>query len=131
MEKANVPIKRRVTTNEIFAPARKTFPRRKIIQRGISDTWQVDLIEFCSLSRQNDGYKYALMCIDVFSKKAFARALKSKRSKEVADAMETIFEESGVVPKNIHVSVIIHFRRLYSYQVFHIFFFYLHRQTWD
>lgn len=106
MSDAYIPIKRRVVTNEVFAPARKNFQRRQLDQRGVLDTWQIDLIDLTNLSKQNDGYKYVLMVVDIFSKVGYAAPLKSKVAKEVATAMEGIFERSKCVPKNIHASLI-------------------------
>jgi hypothetical protein len=44
-----------------------------------------------NLVSQNDGYAYILTCIDVFSRYAFAEAVKDKRGSTVANAFEKIF----------------------------------------
>lgn len=62
-------------------------------------TWEVDLSDMSSLQRWNDSHTFMLCVIDVFSRQGQARALKSKRSEEVARAMQDIFKESGVVPE--------------------------------
>jgi transposase InsO family protein len=49
------------------------------------------------LSRYNDGYRFILTCIDVFSKRAFAVPLKDKKAITVADAFEKIFAEATPV----------------------------------
>lgn len=104
MSEVYIPIKRRVTTDEMLSAVRKTYPRRSLIQRHRLDTWQIDLIDLSNLSRHNDGYKYVLMVVDIFSKVGFGEKLKTKISKEVAAAMNSIFQKSKCVPKNIHVS---------------------------
>ena len=48
----------------------------------------------------NDGYKYLLTGIDVFSKYAFAKPLKSKTGQEVASAFAEIFK-LGRIPLKI------------------------------
>ncbi|HSN24110.1 MAG TPA: hypothetical protein VLS45_08080 [Methylomicrobium sp.] len=68
-------------------PARLRFPRRQTYAKGIDDLFQIDLIDLSSLSTYNSGYRYLLMCIDVFSKFAWSRPLKTKTGREVADAM--------------------------------------------
>ena len=84
---------------EIHKAARKNFPRRHVILRGIDDLWQADLAEFRQYSRDNKGYKYILVVIDCFSKFLFTEPLKSKTGKEVADAMKKVLNH-GRIPKN-------------------------------
>jgi len=78
----------------LHKPARKKFPRRKTFAKGINDLFQADLVDMQSLSRFNDSHRYILTCIDVFSKRAFAVALKDKRGPTVADAFVKIFTET-------------------------------------
>ena len=51
-----------------------------------------------SLSKKNDGVKFLLVAIDVFSKYLFVRPLKMKTGKEVKAALEEVFEK-GRKPK--------------------------------
>ena len=54
------------------------------------------------LGSENDGYKYILTVIDLFSRYAWARPLKSKRGDEVAAAFRDIFNsEDGRIPKRV------------------------------
>jgi transposase InsO family protein len=78
----------------LHKPARKRFPRRKTFAKGINDLFQADLVDMQSLSRFNDSHRYILTCIDVFSKRAFAVALKDKRGPTVADAFVKIFTDT-------------------------------------
>lgn len=87
--------------NEIHRYARKTFPRRRFIQRGLDDTWQIDLIDMQKYSKDNNNYKYILVCIDTFSKYAWMQPLKSKSAEDVTKAMSRILSENGRKPKNI------------------------------
>src|SRR5436190_4481327 len=52
----------------LHVPKRKRFPRNKYIVNNIDDLWQVDLAVFNNLASYNNGYKYVLVAIDVFSK---------------------------------------------------------------
>jgi hypothetical protein len=45
---------------------------------SVNDQWQIDLIDFSKYSRWNGGFKYLFCGIDVFSRKAFVVAIKSK-----------------------------------------------------
>ena len=60
-------------TYTLHKPVRHNFPRNRIIVTGIDDQWQADLVEMTSLARFNNGYKFLITCIDVFSK--FARVV--------------------------------------------------------
>lgn len=55
--------------------------------RGMNETFQGDSIQMIPFSKQNRGYKYILMVIDVFTKRAWAKELKIKTGEEVAKAM--------------------------------------------
>ena len=48
------------------------FPCRKTYWKGIGDLFQIDLVDLSSLSSFNDGIRYLLTYIDVFSKRAWA-----------------------------------------------------------
>lgn len=85
---------------ELHKPARKTYPRRHVITKGIDDLWQVDLVEMIPYARTNKGYKYLLTVIDVFSKYAWAEPVKTKSADNVTSAMLKILK-LGRVPKNI------------------------------
>lgn len=88
---------------EIHRSARKNFPRRSYVMRGLNDTFQADLIEMIPWAKQNRNHRYILMVIDVFSKRAWAKALKNKTGSEVSKAMATIFgENSKYIPRNLH-----------------------------
>lgn len=67
------------------------FKRRCYNLTNIDDLWQIDLIDFQSLSRKNRGYKFILAVIDCFSKYSWCIPLKNKTSGEVTRAFEKIF----------------------------------------
>jgi transposase InsO family protein len=83
-----------LTTQEAYGlhkPARRRFPRRKIYSRGPHYLWQADLADLNQLTSDNDGYRYLLTVIDVFTKYAYAVPLKKKDGQSVTRAFETIF----------------------------------------
>lgn len=86
---------------ELHRDARKRFPRRKNIVRGISDTLQADLIEL----PVDRGRKYCLTAIDTFSKMAYAVPLKTKTGHEVTEAMKTILISTKRPVKNLNVDM--------------------------
>ena len=58
---------------------------------NIDDIWSADLKDMQSLAKENDGYKYLLNVIDLFSKIAYSIPLKSKSSEGIIDAFERLF----------------------------------------
>ena len=76
----------------LHKPVRKRFKRRKIFTLGINDLYQADLADLSSLSKYNDNYKFLLVVIDVFSKKAWVYPLKNKSAKTVTEAFTRLFE---------------------------------------
>jgi Integrase core domain len=86
--------------NELHKPARKNYPRRKMVMKGLDDLWQIDLVEMNKYSKDNKGYNYILTIICVFSKYAWAVPVKHKTGKEVTSAMANVFKE-GRIPRNI------------------------------
>jgi Integrase core domain len=78
-------------TYTLHKPKRKRFTRNFYDVDNIGDLWQADLICWESLASYNDGFKYILVVIDVFSKFAFTVPMRSKNSSEVLSAFEKIF----------------------------------------
>ncbi len=80
--------------------AKKTkFVKRKVIAVDINDVYQMDLVDLQKFSEFNDDFKYLLTAIDCFSRYAFAIPLKSKKPKEVIEAISIIFKEYGIPQK--------------------------------
>lgn len=94
-------IKREVV-NELHSPARRTFSRRRVIIKGLRDLFQIDLVEMIPYANENNNFRYIFVCINTFSKFAWAIPLKSKTSIEVTKAMESILSTGRKnIPKNI------------------------------
>lgn len=86
---------------ELHRDARKNFLRRRFVMRGIGDTLQADLIELPT----DKGMKFCLTAIDIFSKMAYARPLKTKTGLEVMNAMKSVLIETNRPIKNLHVDM--------------------------
>jgi len=95
-------IEKRKLVDELHAPARKNFPRRRVIVRGYDDLWQADLVEMHPYARVNKGYNYILTVIDVLSKYAWAVPLKSKTGSEMAATIAKTIRDDARCPKNLH-----------------------------
>ncbi|CAK1582677.1 unnamed protein product [Parnassius mnemosyne] len=88
-------------TYTLHKPIRKKFPRNRYILSNINELWQADLSDMRTYSQHNDGFKYILCIIDVFSKYAFARPMKKKNSETTKECFESIFTESNLTPTHI------------------------------
>ena len=87
---------------ELHKPVRKNFTKRFVFVRNSNDIWAADLIDLRSHSKKNDGMKYILMVIDVFSKYGWAVPIKFKTGSAVADAFKQILDTEAP-PKKLWV----------------------------
>ena len=77
----------------LHKPVRKNFKRRITFTTGIDDLWQADLVDLSSISKYNDGYKFLLTVIDVFSKVAWVIPLKNKSGQALTEAFSNLFQQ--------------------------------------
>lgn len=87
-------------TYTLHKQARKRYPTRKYVVHDIDEQWQADLAEVGLIAKDNEGYRFILTVIDIFSRYAWARPLKSKRGEDVAVAFKSIFDE-GRIPRRV------------------------------
>nr|CAD2179396.1 unnamed protein product [Meloidogyne enterolobii] len=88
-------------TYTIHRPRRVRFKRSRTMPAGYLTDVQCDLADFQKLSRQNNGYNYALVSIDVLSKRVFAEPVRTKKSKDMVPAFENIFQRMEMLPHRI------------------------------
>src|SRR5438552_158089 len=81
--------KQRVYT--LHKPARLRYVTRPYKTASIDQQWQADLVEMIPYANVNDGYRYMLTVIDLFSRFAWARPIKDKTGKQVKHAFQDIF----------------------------------------
>ena len=84
----------------LHKPMRRHFKRNRVIVGGIDQQWQMDLADMQSMQKFNDGYRYLLVCIDVFSKYAWVVPLKNKTGPTLVEAFKVILM-SGRKPEKI------------------------------
>lgn len=117
---------------------RLRFPTRPHLSPGLNHYFQMDLMVLNENSARLNGYRYILFVVDIFSKKLFLRALKTKKGVEVAKALHSIIKENNNVPPlkvssdrgveflNAHVKAffnrynIIHFTTFNLYHASHV-----------
>lgn len=59
-----------------------------IISYAKNHNWQMDLSDMSMYQSKNHGYKFILLAVDVFTRKAYAQPLKNKTEKSITDAFE-------------------------------------------
>ena len=77
----------------LHRPIKKRFKRNQVIVSGIDDTWQADLVDVSSISKQNNGIKFLLTCIDIFSKFAWIVPLTNKSGSTITKAFQIILKD--------------------------------------
>lgn len=80
-------------TNQIH---RKFNKNKKVLGHIVAysqnNNWQMDLSDMSEYSSKNRGYKYILLAIDVFTRKAFAEPIKNKTEKSITEAFNNMVE---------------------------------------
>ena len=89
----NKPVWTDKLADELHKPIRRKFIQRRVISNGIDDIWSADLVEMQPYSKENDGFRYLLNVIDIFSKYAWSKPLKNKTGNEVSNAFDKILKE--------------------------------------
>ena len=85
-------------TYTLHKQARRHYRRNRVIVGGIDELWQMDLADMQAHAKENDGYRYLLVCIDVFSKFVWVIPLKNKTGPALVTAFKEILE-SGRKPQ--------------------------------
>ena len=60
---------------------------------SIDEIWAADLIDMQAFSKDNNGIKYLVTVIDIFSKSVWIVPLTRKTGQEVANAISSILKE--------------------------------------
>lgn len=64
-----------------------------------NEIWMLDIFYMMKYYKQNHGYKYIIACVDVFTRKAYAAATKTKDISEVLKAIEQLFKNADATPQ--------------------------------
>jgi len=89
------------STYQIHKREVKKFSRRKTMVSYVDQQWQADLVDMQKYKKDNNDYKYILTVIDLFSRYAWAKPLKSKRGEGVKEAFIVINNKYKVSPTKI------------------------------
>ena len=67
--------------------------KRRVFVKGIDEIWAADLVDMKDFEEENDGMKWILTVINVFSKFGWMKPLKNKSGESVALALKSIFKK--------------------------------------
>lgn len=91
----------RLEAKELHKPIRRRFKTRKVTVSEKDDLWVADLVIMSALTPEgDDGFNYILTVMDVLTRYAWARPIKTKSVQEVGEAFLDIFKD-GRTPKQI------------------------------
>lgn len=85
-------------TYTLHRSTKTVFPRRKVMVPAPMYQYQADLLFLVDLRKSNDGYKYLLTMIDVFSRRAVAVPLKTKTAEAGLQGLIQGFKDMGGPP---------------------------------
>ena len=84
--------------NQLHKPIIRKFKKRKVYSSFKDNIWGDDLADMQLISKYNKKNRYLLCAIDLFSKYAFVAPLKDKNGITIANAFQSILDNSKRKP---------------------------------
>ena len=81
--------------HQLHARAPKPAVSHPITASSPQLEWQMDLLDMSKYSRQNAGYNWIALFEDVFSRRSYAEAIKTKQPTSVLPALQNAIEQLG------------------------------------
>ena len=89
--------------NELHKPIIRKVKKRKLYSGFRDNIWGADLCDMQLISKFNEGFRFLLCVIDMFSKYAWVVPLKDKKSISIVNAFQKILGKSERKPHKIWV----------------------------
>ena len=89
---------------ELFKPIIRKFKKRTVYSGFKDNIWGADLAYMQLMGKFNNGFRFLLCVIDVFSKYAWVVLLKDKKGVSIVDAFQKILDKSRRKPNKIWVN---------------------------
>ena len=89
---------------ELHKPIIRKFNKRKVQSPFIEKIWGAILADMQLLSKFNNGFRFLLCVIDIYSKYAWVITLKDKKDTTITNAFQNILKESNSKPNKIWVN---------------------------
>ena len=87
----NIPSKfNKQLAEELHKPIIRKFKKRKVYSGFKDNIWGADLADMQLISKFNNGFRFSLCVIDIFSKYAWVIPLKDKKGVSIVDAFQKI-----------------------------------------
>ena len=93
----------KILAEELHKPIIKNVKRRKMYSSFKDHIWGVDLADMSLVNKFNEGIKYLLCVIDLFSRYAWAIPLKNKKGDSIVEGFKKILKKSDKKPDKIWV----------------------------
>ena len=81
------------TTYSLYRKAIRKFKRPKVIVPSKQYLWDSDTINYGAFQKENDGFKYIAVFIDILSHYLYTVPLKSLKSKDMVEALKMVLQE--------------------------------------
>ena len=82
-------------SHTVHAPVRNNYKHRKVISPYLDYQWDADTAYMLPYKKQNKGFAYFLLVIDIMSRYVWTRAMKTTQGIETAKVLEDIFITSN------------------------------------
>ena len=92
-----------ILADELHKPVIRKLKKRKVYSQFKDNIWGVDLADMQSLSKKNEGIKYLLCVIDLYSKYVFVIPLENKKGISVTNGFNKIIKQSNRKPNKTWV----------------------------
>ena len=89
------------TAKQLLAKKEKVDASGHIVAFALNENWQLDIFDLSRYKNQNEGVRYLLVAVDVFSRKAFVEPMHAKDGVTCAGALEDMINRTGVKPRTI------------------------------
>lgn len=88
-------------SNEVHGNIKNVKKFRKVISYDKNNIWSLDLIQMDEFNNENDGFKYLLNAIDVYSRYVWSIPMKNKSAVETTKAFEEIIKKAKTTPDKL------------------------------
>ena len=80
---------------QLYSTQQKVKSKGHVVAFVKDELWQIDIFVMKSGLAKYDGFRYIFVCIDVFSRKAYGQAMKSKDTESCLDALQYIIDKKA------------------------------------
>ena len=88
-------------TYSIYRQWKDIKPKNPTFCYELRFQFQSDIVEVSKIKKYNSGFSYILTTVDIWSRKAFCRLMRSKSAEETTKCMADIFKEAVKPPLTI------------------------------